>query len=159
MVVNQKLIPFLAQAHIHQVILLSKSLAAEYDVIVTFSNTTLELDNTRHGFEGKDERFQDHRNNICLVSVDTQPMEYGVSTILNFQKLQRKVNNLRDMFAKMMKELMDSSTSNGTSYDPSTPPSTDHNFSPPLCIISDMWLSWTQVFMTTTLICFIHFDL
>jgi len=57
-----------------------------------------------------------------------------VSTILNFQKLQRATSNLRDTFAELMKELMDSSTSNGTSCDPSAPPSTDRNFDPPLCI-------------------------
>ncbi len=136
-----------------------QSLAAEYDVAVTFVSTTPELDSTRRGFEGEDERFQDQRNNIRLVSVDMQPVEYGVSTTLNFQKLQRATSNLRDTFAELMKELMDSSTSNGTSCDPSAPPRTDHNFGPPLCIISDMWLGWTQVFMTTTLICFIHFDL
>ncbi len=59
-------------------------------------STTLELDNTHHGFEGKNERFQDHRNNIRLNIVDMQPMEYGVSTILNFQTLQRVTNNLQD---------------------------------------------------------------
>jgi len=46
--------PFLAQAHNRPVILLSKSLAIEYDVAVTFVNTTLELDITCHKFEGED---------------------------------------------------------------------------------------------------------
>jgi hypothetical protein len=48
---------------------LSRSLAAEYDVAVAFVSTTLELDSTRRGFEAEDERFQDHRNNIFLVSI------------------------------------------------------------------------------------------
>jgi hypothetical protein len=54
---------------------------------------------------------------------------------------------------------MDSSTSNGTNCDPFAPPNTNHNFDPPLCIISNMWLGWTHAFMSTTLICLIQFDL
>jgi hypothetical protein len=62
MVVDLKLIPFrahvvvfpfLAQAHIRPVIHLSKTLAAKYDVAVTFMSTTPELDN-HHRFEGED---------------------------------------------------------------------------------------------------------
>jgi hypothetical protein len=103
MVVDRKLIPFRAhvvvfpfpaQVHIRPVILLSKSLAAEYDIAVTFVSTTPELDSTCRGFEEEDERFQDHHNNIRLVGVDMQPVEYVVLTILNFEKLQRAMSNL-----------------------------------------------------------------
>jgi hypothetical protein len=82
--VHVVVIPFPTQACIRLVILLSKSLVIEYNIAFTFMSTTPEPDNTCHGFKGKDERFQDHRNNIRINIVDMQPMEYGVSTVLNF---------------------------------------------------------------------------
>jgi hypothetical protein len=83
-IVHVVVFPFPTQACIRLVILLSKSLVVEYNIAFTFMSITHELDNTRHGFKGKDERFQNHRNNIHINIVDMQPMEYGVSTILNF---------------------------------------------------------------------------
>jgi hypothetical protein len=94
--VHMVVFPFPTQACIRLVIILSKSLVVEYNIAFTFMNTTPEPNNTRHGFKGKDKRFQDHCNNIHLNIVDMQPMEYGVSTILNFQILQRVANNLQD---------------------------------------------------------------
>ncbi len=68
--VHMVVFPFPTQACICLVILLSKSLVVEYNVAFTFMSTTPKLDNTHHGFKGKDERFQDHHNNICLNTID-----------------------------------------------------------------------------------------
>ncbi len=144
--------PFPAHGHIRPFLQFSRTLVAEYDMDVTFVTTTPHLDRCRRALLQleEDARFKAHsRNNIQLVCLEI-PAESGRTTSL--VGLERTVRNLRDIFAEVMKGLiMAASPSSSSSFvgtiknPPGGASPTSHHFGPPSCIISDMFLGWTQV--------------
>lgn len=158
--------PFPAQGHIRPFVHFSKRLAADYDIAITFITTTPHLESTRRELllqleekkdeqeEGEEERFKaiykTSNNNIQLACFHL-PAEYAEVTSDNFLDLAQSVHNLQDSFAKLMKKLMMGSSSSACTIAPSsamsssTSSSHTESFQPPVCIISDMFLGWTQV--------------
>jgi hypothetical protein len=157
--------PFPLQGHIRPFVHFSKRLAAEYDVAITFITTTAHLESTRRELllqleekkdeqeQGEEERFKaiykTSNNNIQLACFYL-PAEYAEVTSDNFLDLAQSVHNLQDSFAKLMKKLMMGSSSSACTNSPSsamsssTSSSHTESFQPPVCIISDMFLGWTQ---------------
>ncbi len=149
--------PFPAQGHIRPFLQFSRTLVAEYDMDVTFVTTAPHLDRCRRALLEleEDARFKAHsRNNIQLVSLEI-PAEMK-SKFLNidttsFVGVERTVRNLRDIFAEVMKGLIMAASSSSSSFvgtiknPPGGASPTSHHFGPPSCIISDMFLGWTQV--------------
>jgi hypothetical protein len=143
--------PFPAQGHIRPFLQFSRTLVAEYDMHVTFVTTAPHLDRCRRALLQLEEdvRFKAHsRNNIQLVCLE-MAAESGKTT--SFVGLERTVRNLRDIFAEVMKGLIMAASSSYSSFvgtvknPPGGAPPTTHHFGPPSCIISDMFLGWTQV--------------
>ncbi|CAM6007967.1 unnamed protein product [Sphagnum balticum] len=89
-------------------------------------------------------------NNKIQLACFCLPAEYAEVTSDNFLDLAQSVHNLQDSFAKLMKKLMMGSSSSACTIVPSsamsssTSPSHTESFQPPVCIISDMFLGWTQ---------------
>jgi hypothetical protein len=69
-------------------------------------------------------------------------MRFAKLNYQSFMELKHVANNMGDRLTELMKTLM---ASNATIIDPSS----SSSFGPPVCIISDMYLSWTQVSANT----------
>ncbi|CAK9222127.1 unnamed protein product [Sphagnum troendelagicum] len=125
--------PFPMQGHINPFVFFSKRLA-ECGIAITFITTTPHLASTRRGLL-EDESFKAH-GNIEVICFDI-PMRFAKLNYQSFVELKRVANNMGDRLTELMKRLM---ASNATIIDPSS----SSCFGPPACIISDMYLSWTQ---------------
>jgi hypothetical protein len=120
--------PFALKGHMGPFMQFSKSLA-NYGIDVTFITTSPHLASTQNFFKA--------HHNVHIACFD-MPTEHGEVTPDNFRIMAHHINNLRDAFFELMKALF---AQDGTSI--TSLPSLSH-FGPPLCIISDMFLSWTQ---------------
>jgi hypothetical protein len=130
--------PFPMQGHINPFVFFSKRLA-ECGIAITFITTTPHLASTRRALL-EDESFKAH-GNIEVVCFDI-PMRFAKLNYQSFVELKHVANNMGDRLTELMKKLM---ASNASIIDPSS----SSCFGPPVCIISDMYLSWTQVYANT----------
>jgi UDP:flavonoid glycosyltransferase YjiC (YdhE family) len=128
--------PFPAGGHLARFIPFAKSLARN-GLTITFITTIPHLANARRALV-ENNSFE-ARENIRLVSFDL-PAEYAEVNRKNFIAMIQVTNNMRDQLCELMTGLM---KPNGVTSDISQ--SSDSRFGPPVCIISDMFLAWTQV--------------
>ncbi|CAM6043631.1 unnamed protein product [Sphagnum compactum] len=127
--------PFPAGGHLARFFPFAKSLARN-GLTITFITTIPHLANARRALVVNNS--VEARENIRLVCFDL-PAEYAEVNRKNFIAMIQVTNNMRDQLSELMTALM---KPNGVTSDISQ--SSDSRFGPPVCIISDMFLAWTQ---------------